>query len=515
MVSDNILGTKYAWLTNGIQMEIKRNLLQICLLGVLLLQMVSATTASQMAFTNLFNFSGSNGAYPQATLTLSGSTLYGTTTELGVPSTGYGTVFRIKIDGTGFSNLYNFTATASDPSTGANTNGGGAYPQASLIISGSTLYGTATSGGAWGNGTVFAINTNGTGFTNLYSFSKAASDPSLGQYTFTNSDGANPYGSLILSGSTLYGTTYQCGSGGGGTVFSVNTDGTGFTNLCNFNGTNGAFPQASLLLSGSTLYGTTYGGVNGSVNGGGGTVFAINTNGIGLTNLYRFTTPANNGGYVYTNSGGAYPQGSLIISGGRLYGTTYEGGSGGGGTVFAINTNGTGFTNLCIFDGSNGAYPKAGLIFSSTTLYGTTSQGGSWGNGTVFAINTDGTGFTNLYSFTSTYPAFGIGTGSTNSDGANPYDSLVLSGSILYGTTQLGGIEGYGIVFALTLPPPNLNIQPANGAVILNWNDPAATYILRAATSVDGVYTNVTGATSPYTNSITGSQQFFRLQSAP
>ena len=41
----------------------------------------------------------------------------------------------------------------------------------------------------------------------------------------------------------------------------------------------------------------------------------------------------------------------------------------------------------------------SGLILSGNTLYGTARSGGSSGNGTVFALNTDGTGFTNLHSF--------------------------------------------------------------------------------------------------------------------
>ena len=55
------------------------------------------------------------------------------------------------------------------------------------------------------------------------------------------------------------------------------------------------------------------------------------------------------------------------------------------------------------FTSSDGADPYAGLILSGNTLYGTTS-GGSWGDGTVFAINTDGIGFTNLHSFTGSLP---------------------------------------------------------------------------------------------------------------
>ena len=84
-----------------------------------------------------------------------------------------------------------------------------------MILSGNTLYGTADDGGSSGNGTVFAVNTDGTGFTNLHSFTAMSGTSS------TNSDGANPNAGLILSGNTLYGTTYGGGSSGNGTVFSL------------------------------------------------------------------------------------------------------------------------------------------------------------------------------------------------------------------------------------------------------------------------------------------------------
>src|SRR6266851_618797 len=81
------------------------------------------------------------------------------------------------------------------------------------------------------------------------------------------------------------------------------------------------------------------------------------------------------------------------------------------------------FTTLHSFTGgSDGASPYAGLITNSSgnTLYGTTANGGSSGRGTVFAVNTDGTGFTNLHSF-------------NYSDGSNPWSGLILSGNTLYG----------------------------------------------------------------------------------
>jgi len=67
-------------------------------------------------------------------------------------------------------------------------------------------------------------------FTTLHSFTAKGSE--------TNSDGANPFAGLIISGNTLYGTAYQGGSSGNGTVFAMNTNGTGFSVLYNFTARN-------------------------------------------------------------------------------------------------------------------------------------------------------------------------------------------------------------------------------------------------------------------------------------
>src|SRR5205809_1096746 len=92
------------------------------------------------------------------------------------------------------------------------------------------------------------------------------------------------------------------------------------------------------------------------------------------------------------------------------------------------------------FAGKNGQYPHD-LVLSGSTLYGTAQIGGSSGSGTVFAINTDGTGFTILHSFTAL--AFVVSTNGvyccTNSDGAYLEAGLILSGNILYGTAHYGG----------------------------------------------------------------------------
>jgi hypothetical protein len=69
---------------------------------------------------------------------------------------------------------------------------------------------------------------------------------------------------------------------------------------------------------------------------------------------------------------------------GVLYGETFNGQGSSFGTVFAVNTNGTGFTNLYSFNSSGGEFPSGGLILSGTNLYGTTDEGGSNGDGVVF-----------------------------------------------------------------------------------------------------------------------------------
>jgi len=110
-------------------------------------------------------------------------------------------------------------------SSGYYTNTDGAGP-GGLVLSGNTLYGTASGGGLYGTssfsgsggGTVFMVNTDGTGFTTLYDF---AARPDIIPPPYpTNIGGAAPVG-LMLSGNMLYGMAGNSGAFGGGTVFSI------------------------------------------------------------------------------------------------------------------------------------------------------------------------------------------------------------------------------------------------------------------------------------------------------
>jgi uncharacterized repeat protein (TIGR03803 family) len=167
--------------------------------------------------------------------------------------------------------------------------------------------------------------------------------------------------------------------------------------------------------------------------------------------------------------------------------------------VFKVTTNGV-LTTLASFTGGNGAFPEAGLTQGSDgNFYGTTYWGGSGGVGTVFKVTTNGA-LTTLVSFTS-------------DNGANPQAGLTLgSDGHFYGTTSGGGSGGGGTVFRLdfdSVSPIPLNIQQIGDEVVLSWTN--ATFGLQSAPVITGDYTNVVGAASPYTNLITGGQNFFRL----
>jgi uncharacterized repeat protein (TIGR03803 family) len=216
-----------------------------------------------------------------------------------------------------------------------------------------------------------------------------------------------------------------------------------------------------LALASGTLYGTSH---YGGTNGGGGTLFKINTNGTGFTSLFSFLGLING-----TNSpDGANPVGGLIVSGNTLYGTAEYGGpaidgrggpSGTAGTVFKVNTDGTGFVRLYAFTNAfDGVHPKAGLTLSGSTLYGTASDGGNGFAGTVFEMNTDGSGFTTLHTFPFQQGA--------------PVGDLVAIGATVYGTSEYGApvsagsVAGAGSVFAVTptaTPSIQFTASPTSG----------------------------------------------------
>jgi uncharacterized repeat protein (TIGR03803 family) len=195
--------------------------------------------------TTLATFNSSDGANPNAGLTIVGNTLYGTTQYGGANDDG--TVFSVPISG-------------GTPTILATFNGSnGAYLDSGLTLVGSTLYGITKTGGAYGDGTVFSLPISGGSPTTLA--------------TFNNNNGAFPRAGLTVVGSTLYGTTAAGGANGDGTVFSLPITGGSPITLVDFNGTNGANPGTGCLIADGSgnFYGTT---VSGGANDN-GTVFEL------------------------------------------------------------------------------------------------------------------------------------------------------------------------------------------------------------------------------------------------
>jgi uncharacterized repeat protein (TIGR03803 family) len=157
---------------------------------------------------------------------------------------------------------------------------------------------------------------------------------------------------------------------------------------------------------------------------------------------------------------------------------------------------------------------------SGNILYGTASAGGSPLSGTVFAINTNGTGFTTLHDFTA-LPDAG-GPPYTNSDGAYPRGDLILAGNTLYGTASQGGSFGAGTVFRLSLPSPlQLTITRSGAHVVLSWPANAAGFTLQFNTNLVSpvVWSTVTQPVATNAGQvsvavpISAGREFFRLKS--
>ncbi len=321
----------------------------------------------------------------------------------------------------------------------ANGSAAGTHPFSSLALAGDgNYYGTTSTGGLYGSGTVFKMTLSGA-VTTIYTFSSKYGGANG---AVANSDGANPNAGLVIAANgLLYGTTSSGGTTGEGTVFSLTTAGA-LTTLYNFDGsTDGSYPKAPLVADASgNLFGTTeYGGLNGT-----GTIFKITQTGA-LTVLRPFN-PIDDG----SNSGtGAYPVAALVVDASdNLYGTTPYGGVNNCGTLFKITVSNS-LSVLHTFSRSDnnntdGASPEAALTLAADgSLYGTAEYGGQDNYGSLFKLSSSGV-FTPLYNFSESV-------GYSNPDGAFPTGSLLIgTGGSFYGTASRGGDDGAGTVFQLS-----------------------------------------------------------------
>jgi uncharacterized repeat protein (TIGR03803 family) len=370
--------------------------------------------AQSQTYNVIHNFTriGSDGASPFGGPVLDSSgNLYGTTYAGG--TYGSGNVYRLSPSGSSwaYSSLYNFKAgtdgvgpgfgslaMGADRALFGTTEGGGyfgtdfaicecpgreaqihrfgmgtdgAQPLGGVVLdSEGNFYGTASLGGAYGNGTVFEEKRSDGGWSEIT------------LYSFTGgNDGTNPAAAVTLDAhGNLYGTTSFGGANNVGVVYELSPSSSGWTQtvLYTFQGlTDGENPLGGVVLDeAGNIYGGTFdGGAN-----GGGTVYELSPSAEGWTFsvLYSFT-----GGY-----GGPYNK--LTIAKGSIYGFTEGEGAYGFGSVFKLTPANGGWTFTDLHDfagGSDGAVLYGSVaVDSAGDVFGTTNEGGSLNQGLVFEI---------------------------------------------------------------------------------------------------------------------------------
>jgi uncharacterized repeat protein (TIGR03803 family) len=384
---------------------------------------LAQTNYQQLAF---FGSVQGLGVNPRAALAMgTNGPLYGISTA--GTDADFGGVFSLNLNGTGHALLRSF---------GSDTNGDTSQSIAGLMLGvNGVLYGVTEGGGNFGIGSVFKLDTVNRSLQVLHSFGSVAND------------GNNLVAALVLGkDGALYGTTPDGGAYRSGIVFKLTTIGTAYQILHQFGVTynDAAVPIAPLIAGhDGALYGTTADG--GNSNAFAGTVFKLNTDGSGYAVLHSFSF------------GEGYNPRTALIQGtdGGLYGTTSYGGNYDAGVVYRLAPDGSNYRELYSFPTTDGANtgsilaPSALVQGLDGALYGTTAYGGitnasaTNGFGTVFKLSTNGLDYTVLHTF-------------SGEDGRNPQAGVVSGNDgALYGTTPNGGYLDAGVVFKLAFAPPS------------------------------------------------------------
>ena len=415
------------------------------------------------------------GSIPKGSLMESGGKLYGLTSEGG--DFGNGVIFEYNLATSIYTVLYNFGNSVND----------GKFPEGSLVISGDNFYGITSSGGNMDFGTIFQFDPSSEVYTVLHSFDEA--------------EGSFPSGNLVVSGQTLYGMTSSGGTLFAGVIFEYNLLAGSINILHNF---DDDVPFGSLIHYNGIFYGMTSGGgdnFEGSIFGYDPVMniytelFSFDSNAFGS---YPFGSMVESGGKLYgmtngggnnfsgvlfeyallTNTyniqhhfdpditgGGASPLGCPIVSDGKLYGMTSSGGTAGFGTLYEYTIIGGPYIVKVNFDSAPlGSSPEGSLIKSESNWYGMTRSGGNSNEGSIFKYDPSGPGtLSALHHF-------------SGSDGGSPSNSMVLYNGYLYGMTSQGGTNNGGVLFQYNLTTATYTVKYnfATGSTpkgsLLEWN---------------------------------------------
>src|SRR5438477_3114084 len=292
------------------------------------------------------------------------------------------------------------------------------------------IYGTTVLGGEFGGGTVFQLSQTPNGWeqTVLYSFTGGEDGSGPGARVSIDRSG-NVYGMAPTGGTYGVGTIYKLHPHAGSWDFQVIHTFTG--------GDDGATGSAGrMLLHHGRLYGAaTAGGMYGS-----GVVFELTPTPVGewdFRALYSF----------HGKTDGSFPYGALLRDGsGKIYGTTYYGGTNGIGAVYELSPRSVGeWDGRVIYSfqtGSDGNSPISNLVRDiAGNLYGTTSEGGL-GRGTIFKLTPIGGG---QWTESVVHPFQGP------PDGGFSYNGMVVDRlGNFYGATVHGGEDDDGCVYKFT-----------------------------------------------------------------
>ena len=343
--------------------------------------------------TTVASFEGSNGASPLGGVVADGNgDLFGTTGSGGAAN--FGTIFEVDAASHIITDLYTFSG-----SDGANPHAGlitlpRRRPFMATTQNGGSGYDAATDNP--GYGTVFSLTpTNSSDPSNPYN-----NIPFNWQSSFTGSNGAGHYATLtddingVLYGTTTHGgTTFSDTSSGDGTLFNVSTGSGAITTIANFNGASGTGtnPYEGVVVAPTgVVWGITgYGGngYNGTARSGLGTAHFLATPDGTITTI-PFTS---------ASTGPASPDAPPILdSAGDVFGTTYSGYNGNG-AVYEIKAGTGTISTVYAFSGNPGQNPVGPVILGTddnnpssqkNNLFGTTdhSGGSQAGPGTVFEI---------------------------------------------------------------------------------------------------------------------------------
>jgi uncharacterized repeat protein (TIGR03803 family) len=322
----------------------------------------------------------------------------------------------------------------------------GGFPQTGLIMdTDGNLYGTTGGGGKYGGGAIFKMRplANGWAYSVIHSFCRQANCTDGDEPTAGLAYAGQAAGAFWNSTTPLFGTTYVGGSNNRGVVYKLSFNGSGWAYQTIHSFSSGFHGGELMLDSSGNLIGTTLlGGTN-----SGGTIFRLASGSWSESTLYAFCAQTN-------CTDGAQPVGRLALDGsGNLFGTASVGGAGahciavnGCGVAFELTANGKykvidDFCSLAAC--KDGEIPSAGVVLVNAAgdLAGTTYEGGTGPGGTVFTLH-HGSKWTEtvIYNFCSAQNC---------TDGAGPVAPLIVDPQgNFYGTDAAGGANGdYGTVF--------------------------------------------------------------------